>query len=397
MLYGPLNKSLFTQELELVAKCLLNSSNVKLSIQHNTPNKGELHANFGGLDINLSKLLKKANFSHISFNDADSKQYCSTLSSSHKNDANAPYSDQLSLTKAEKLAITGYSGCDYEAINCLLYNNMSTVPYSYTGLKHTFLETMMLASGLNKIVPNVDLHQATYRGEHASYTEISNRIDLINNQGQSNITETKAFLSTSLDFGIAYSFKDKSMIVFDAPYGKSIASLSYFPSESEFLLLPSKILWESYEKIDNTYIFHAKIVEPLVPGEDAPNQQEIDTFNKLLDWAKNNNISTDFITPYLTNNVLKNPQSTINHKHLAEDQESQKSLETMIQSESKVSSPIHLTDCISLEQNLLEALLEPNSSVADTTAAANASNTAPQPFLMLPLVIEVHPEPIMLA
>ncbi|HRE32556.1 MAG TPA: ADP-ribosyltransferase domain-containing protein, partial [Candidatus Berkiella sp.] len=88
--------------------------------------------------------------------------------------------------------------------------------------------------------------------------QIQERIELIKDGG--GVTDFPAFLSTSLDEGIANSFSNECVIHFENRFGKNISWLSLFPSESEYLLEPTKILWTGYEFKNNKHIFHAKQV-----------------------------------------------------------------------------------------------------------------------------------------
>ncbi len=352
--YGPLNKSIFTQELELVTKLILNKPDaVKLKIKENIDQKSHVHATIGNVELNLSNLFKKANFSHIEFNKTDSNLYLKQINQ-HFNNYEiqhyfAPHEiHNNKLTTAEIMAIQGYTGSDYYNINNLLYDKASQFSYlGQSGLKNVVLETMMLASGLNKIHPITEVDLPSYRGEKTPYHEILERIDVIDNGG--GIIPTKAFNSTSLDPDVAKAFSVSSIIHFDGLYGKNVVDFSHFVGEQELLLPPSQIYWESYEIVNDTYIFHAKVVEPFVEGKDDPTANDLTTFNKLLDYAKNSGINADFITPSLLTHLSETQPNIVHHNKQPLDKFG-------IQPEHKT-APITLADCISdLKNDVISGL-----------------------------------------
>lgn len=146
-------------------------------------------------------------------------------------------------------------------------------------------------------MPELNYQGKTYRGEHAaSKEEIQSRIDLIDSDFP--ISDNFAFMSTSSDEWVGHAFNSGSFITFDGAYGKDISGLSHFESESEYLVSPNQILWESCKYSNGTYYFKASIVAPLIEGKDTPSQEDIAQFQKLVEFAQNNNIDTDFITHF---------------------------------------------------------------------------------------------------
>ncbi len=123
LLNGPLNKSIYTQHLELVAKYLLYSEeSVAVHVQNNSEGKKELHVNLGGVDVNLSLLFSKADFAHLQISQKDSVHYlhrsisplvkylCGVSVNNH-------VQDDAKLTQAERSAIRAYTGAAYLKIN----------------------------------------------------------------------------------------------------------------------------------------------------------------------------------------------------------------------------------------------------------------------------------------
>ncbi len=314
--HGPLNKSLYTQQLELVVKLMLYSQN-KITFQYKNHNEGpqDLHANLDGIDVNLSRLFSKANFYHLELAPRDSEIfidnmgiYDALLQLFH---GKMPYfnyhREAPALTEAEKLAILDYSGFRYAAINDLLYKKRGELLNFGDSTKHNIIKTILISSGLNKILPKAEHHQVkSYRGErHTPKAEIDKRIQLVKQGG--GCTEQPAFMSTSTLQSVANGFKGNGncLIIFDSVYGKSIERLSEFSSEKEYLLPPGQIYWKTYELKNGSHVFHADAVAPLIHDNDSPNDQDIAKFNALLDLAIKKGIPLSFLTSHLKEHILK--------------------------------------------------------------------------------------------
>jgi hypothetical protein len=344
LMNGPLNKSLYTQTLELVTKCLLHAPQkiVMYTDGIDETSKKSLHVGIDNIDIDLSALMKRANFSHIELSQADSDQYLKAHPYYHHQDHDmsneyrgfdygfysprnhALPADSTPLNAGERFAIINYTGSGYQPINALLKDAPQSDYYWGGSLKTVVANALMLASGLNKIMPSVDLHAfPSFRGESSpTDTQIAQRIELVKQGG--GIIHEPAYSSTSDDHNVANGFASKSIIIFDSVYGKSISMLSNFPFESEFLLPPGEILWESYERKEKVieypgeqpytqviHEFHAKVVAPLIEGKDDHSATELKQFADLLDWAGQHGIETDFVTPCLKQQV--NNLSSNNH------------------------------------------------------------------------------------
>ncbi len=336
--HGPLIKSLYTQQLELITKFMLYSPNdVTIETQDSVPqpqprnrrirqhlnsgiNKKTLHAKIGGIDIDLTSLFKKANFTHLEISEHDSLKYMTNKSvftfglvarifaklfSRLKPNFMHEFT---SLTAAERHVVGIYTGSGYININNMLYDkNQSYGNQSYTTKEH-ILQAVLLGSGLNKIMPNPKNHNVkSYRGErHVPEEEIQERIKLVNQGG--GYTEQPAFMSTSTSMSVSQSFSGgKCLIIFDSIYGASIQKLSSFIGEYEFLLPPGQIYWKSYQLVNGRHTFHADAVKPLIPGKDDPSEQDIANFNKLLELAHKKGIPINFLKPHLHDKV-SNPQ-----------------------------------------------------------------------------------------
>src|SRR5690348_8505263 len=135
--YGPLNKSLYTQQLELVAKCLLHAPDkIELNVVRDNQGKKALTVKVGEVSINLHSLFAKANMTHVQLNENDSNQYVQK---------SAYYRDE-NITRGEYEAIQQYTGSAYIEINKFLYNGDHAVSdyASKEGLKDLVLKTVFL-------------------------------------------------------------------------------------------------------------------------------------------------------------------------------------------------------------------------------------------------------------
>lgn len=331
--YGPLVKTIYTQELELLAKSLLALSKDAVNFGYQeVAGKKELFGYLGaenGVSINISKLLTKADFTHIQLSDADSNAFQSDRDYREYYTYNRNEDDRF--TSAEVYAIQDYTGIGYININRLLYkqgveyNSWEKVDDSGIIKDPQFgsdlLKTIFISSGLNKIMPEPSdqpvLH--TYRGEHSTTdNQIQERIESI--QAPDSFTKTPAYLSTTSDERVAGDFSGNVMIKFEGVYGKKIEDVSIFSNEKEYLLQPAKIQWTSHtlkeEMTPNgkrtEHIFTAKVVNPLIQSEQEPNAEEIAEFKKIVEWAKNNKIDTSFITEHNKNQYILGEQPNKN-------------------------------------------------------------------------------------
>jgi len=307
---GPLNKSLHTEMYELFIKCNLHAKQqVNYFLEDNGSGKENLFASIGSsIKLNISELSQKVNFNHLSLDSNDSAKFASTFNSSNYYDGYYNYlyfnkADKYAdITPGEKQAIQNYTGSEYYSINSFLYGKTGSI-YNYydnginDSAQRLVLNTAFLSSGLNKIMPELNYHGETYRGEHAaSFEEIQSRIELIDSDFP--VSQSPAFISTSSDSWVGDGFSSGSFITFTGAFGKDVSGLSYFESESEYLVLPSQILWENYEYSNGTYYFKASVVAPLVEGKDVASQEEINQFQALQAFAEDNNIDTDFISKF---------------------------------------------------------------------------------------------------
>lgn len=325
---GPLNKSIYTQQFELFTKCLLACPNAVHFTYDIQSEKKQLFGIIGNNDIiiNVSKLLAKTDFTDVNLSESDSQAYFKNyVNNSWNNSTGAESSYQYDaqgkcprFMQAEYSAIKGYTGSAYYAINNCMYKNGTHYDSDLNGKVENnvpaldLINVMFISSGLNKIMPDTEqAENMSFRGEHhTSEAEIQLRIDSI--KSPDSFVTTPAYTSTSSDKDVAKNFSGDVLIKYQGLYGKSIECISYFPEEKEYLLQPNKIQWiEHVEKNKSRYgedttvhEFKAKVVRPLIEGENDPDFKDIESFKKLAEWAQKNNIDIGFITEYNKNIYL---------------------------------------------------------------------------------------------
>lgn len=307
LIYGPINKSLHTQKFELLVKCILQKPDaIRYDVHKYSNGKDALFAEVGKTKINVSSLIQKINFNHLLFSKEDSEQYLKqTKSKDYKDNQEDKYSN---LTAAEKSAIFKYTGIDYIKINSFLHGKTPSFDSSKADFNSSSSSLItnigFLASGLNKIPPVTDCKITTFRGEGCiSLEEVARRIECI--ESGDKIDMKPAFLSTSIDKSVSQVFSGGSFIEFEMPYGKDIAGLSKFQMESEYLLNPNYIFWDSYTVKNGAFHFTARIVAPLIEEENEIQIEELKELEGLINFAKTANIDLDFATPFNKENYIK--------------------------------------------------------------------------------------------
>lgn len=273
---GPLEKNLFTQELEWIAKYALRNP----THCHFFEKKNALHVTLKDTTINLSILIKNANLSHILLDNHDSALFLSDNLPELREDYTLT---NKFITASERAAINDYTGnIDYKSINSILYGNppegVTSAPDFY---RNTFFKIVFMASGLNKIKPSWSRDPEcpappikTYRGEkHLTPEEFSQRQLKLQHTPQCFIQKQSGFTSTSTSLKTANKFSDKySLMVYHDQYGKDIAPLSRV-DEDEYLMFPGYVCISKIEKNDKLTIFNARAFVPLFKTHRAVNQE----------------------------------------------------------------------------------------------------------------------------
>ncbi len=282
---GPLNKSICTQNFELIIKCLIYlQCEKKLFIKNNA-----LYLKIKEFEFNLSTLLEKTNFSHLSLAREDSEAFFKIKESM----------DEL-LSFGERFSLVKWTGDDYQEINELLYDSVSyfTKAHSKYDLIKTLIIIAFIASAVNKIEPSGAA--MLYRGEgKLSKKEIQERIHLLA-QGES-ITKSKGYIATTTSQHIANLYAERnSQITFEESGGKSIIRYSTSLEEEEHLFVPGSLIYWQQHLQKGKHYFKARVVVPLI-AEEEYTVEDITALDNLLDIAEAEDVSITFITPYALN------------------------------------------------------------------------------------------------
>lgn len=291
--YGPLNKSLHTRKFELFVKCILhNPDAIRYNICKFKSEPPILLAQMGRENINISSMIKKANYNHLFFTNQDSENYQQKISPWEDLDLRLSTNQKKysALSQAEKLSIYKYSDCFYETINNFMYNGIRVSNPVLAGCRQKKLDMKihdvlvnlsLLASGINKIMPDHTVNPV-FKGEMIGPKILNERINKIKNN---ELDAVPAFMSTSPCKKIADIFSKKSFIELDNSYAKDISGLSKHRGENEYLLNPNYILWENYSKNKGCYFFKGNVVAPLIP-EPLPSPIEIEELETLKRFLK---------------------------------------------------------------------------------------------------------------
>lgn len=323
LVYGPLNKNIFTHQLELMAKIVLHApDDIQL-----IPSSEGLQAHFDQKKINLSPILSKAHYSHLEMDETDSAAFLKhfSLKSGHL----TYNTETLPMTSGEKYAISDYTCSGSSSINHFLRHHAEPdYPASrYYGhnlphyIKSQFTSSVILSSGLNKISTTPEMIP-TFRGEHhLTEQDIDERIQKIGHL--EDLFESPVFMSSSTSKEVAERFSHNSidikatLLVFKDDYGKSIEKLSQFQSEKEYVIIPGQsFVLTEHEIINDKTYFHAEAVEPLIAEKEQFTEEDFQDLVTLVDFAKAKNISTDFISPQFKN-LLESPTIIETHNSTA--------------------------------------------------------------------------------
>lgn len=315
LFHGPLNKSMYTQQLELLTKCLLRAdNNIKFKFK-DVKDKSVLYAIFdNNLTINVSLLMSKADFSHIYLSAEDSTKYMQIMG--HSNSRQRAQNNRNPLTNAEKEAIKRYTGIHSTDVNDLLYHNKMNWfgNIFFDSPRKRILHSVMLASALNKIQPKKGRQGfRLYRGEgYLSHAEIEARKKLVEKK---KVSAQLAFYSTSSSKDVASRFGRNNKLIITNALRKSIKGYSLFKSEREHIQLPGFLQWTKYKFKNGIHKFYAKIVEPVTKKYNCPSDQEIKQFEDMKVWAISKNMNIDFLTPNLRRRA-KSPRLRGTHTYI---------------------------------------------------------------------------------
>ncbi len=307
LVQGPLNKSFFTQELEWITKySLRNPKKCIYSIKENS-----LYVYIADTQINLSKLMKDAELSHLFLDENDSALFpnLSTLLEEK------PLSDLIhkalpenyllngkTLTKAEKWVIHHYSDSGFTKINSVLYGEPDASIQTEPDIFTVFMNIIFLASALNKIHPDwtkdpesTQASLKSFRGEtHTPHQELTERIERLEKSDIGIIQKQSGFASTSSEQKVALGFEGSfSQIEYEEIYGKNIQPLALYDYEKEYLQLPARVHFHKMTKDEKITTFHAKVITPLYTQYRSTQQEH--RFKRLAKITNSNHLLTSLI------------------------------------------------------------------------------------------------------
>lgn len=260
LVHGPLNKTKSTRKFEALVKHILANRKVTPRYQD-----GQVYLDIQiGKSIksyHLNEIMKNAYLQHVEFGILPQKQYCKYLKKHHPSAANAkdikkliePYQQYIkTIPEAYQLALTRYTGEEYDNINNFLRGKYELFQGRNQKLLDCILDVAMTMGGLNITHDQVDLPHFVVRGESDFVEEKKQRrVHLAENNG---IEYTRKLISTSV---VTSTLSDRDGVYIN-PRGKYIAGLSQHPEESELLMPPSQLRWLSHRNKD---YFVAQVVE----------------------------------------------------------------------------------------------------------------------------------------
>ncbi len=277
--HGPLNKSIYTIQMEELVKDILSGK--KMDIRKTVNNEVLLAIPDENKIYNITDIIKNCDLSHLQINDNLMQKYVTFLKDKaqykkYKPDiyikdieefkfpteqdfkARDPKGKYDNLSYAEKLAINIYSGAAYTDMNGLL-RGKKVIDDSIPALQEIILHTAFCAIGLNKIP--IERYEFAMRGEkNLPEAILKQRIECVE---KGEITFERGFISTSsAKLGM---FEGNVVIIFTGGIqGQDVSALAIKDDEDEILAIPSQLSWIGYTKDkDGCYYFHARAVRTL--------------------------------------------------------------------------------------------------------------------------------------
>lgn len=290
--------------------------------------------------VNMSELLKKVNFGHVSLPETDLKKYEDLYENNQKMNGEVlskeDFKKRISetdltqqeylpkLSHAEMLAINSYSSSNYTEMNGLLRG--TKIPNDPA---KTLIENAIASQGLNK-VPDIELPVVTRYQDEYGLDKMKDMANL------GKVDEVPAFISTAFEgqkgFGTV-------QIIYENVRGKSISALSQYPHEQEYLIPPTTQIKFTGHKFENgKHTFTAEgsnVLLDQVYNKEAPikARAEIDTkINEISEKFKNTReISNKELGQFMIDSAK------IAHKHgLINDQILDKYVDTVTKSTQEV-------------------------------------------------------------
>ncbi len=230
-----------------------------------------------GDTFNLTDIFKFANMEHLSLDISDYSLYEQQFVNSDYNHWGQQVQSKFpDLSIAEMTAIRRYTGYHYSQMNQILRGLYPYNRVDASTLRADLCNTIMCASGLAK-TPDRDI-PVCYRGEKLyNKREHYKRIQAAAEHG---VVQLSGFVSTSVKQSEVFDYSVQFAIT--NLRGKYIAGLSMYPSEQEFLILPTQIQIQNYEYNSRYHKFKGALVQDLAltqqPGEE-PHQESDKNFS----------------------------------------------------------------------------------------------------------------------
>lgn len=259
---GPHPKSIYTRQLEKIAKDLLLDKHFDYF-----ESQDNVYIIIDDLEIyNLSEIIKNTNFEHIELDSdcfdlyqqyllRDTTVYEYSTAFSVVPVLKNYYLDKLyanydkkhkdrpenCLSFEEITALSSYTQGVYASVNGLMRGTLkaqsSYNKHSKYDLKSSIIHCVLCASGLRKM-PVVDIEEV-YRGEK-SPRPIDELTQFIKLASQGGVTSLEGFLSSSIQEGACY-WGGPLNYIFTNLKGVYIRPISEHPQEQEFLIPPTQI------------------------------------------------------------------------------------------------------------------------------------------------------------
>ena len=318
--YGPLNKSDETKLFEQIVrdiiidrKNLLNADKTKPKVTTRVQNN-IMYAIHNGQEININELLKNVNLNHVNLHENDLRGYeilytkdsnlKNTVPSSNNFDERIVQSDihqQESLSKlsyAEKVAINVYTSSQYDDMNGILRG--CNAPQDFD---RCLMDIAVASQGLNSL-PSIEL---------PTVTRMQGKYDLdkmMKMQKNHEIEQVQGFLSTSYE--TQKHFGDVQ-IVYENVRGVSIAALSEFPDEKEYLIPPStQIKYTGYKFIQGRHVFTSEGANVLLDTKQETPLHDKTPISKNIPISKNTPISQQL--EHLVNKLIDQEEQQLANK-----------------------------------------------------------------------------------
>lgn len=222
--------------------------------------------------VNITELIKKVNFTHISLSDADLAKYEDFYDNDSEIRLSIPNPEQFrekiaaadltqreylpQLTYAEQLAVHKYTSVNYEDMNNMLRG--SAIPDDVAEISQALIDIAIASQGLNK-VPDIELPTVIrFQDEYG----LENMKKLA---AQGGVEQVPGFISTAHQPQKRFG---EVQIIFKNTKGKSISALSKMSEEEEYLIPPTtQIRFIGYEFKDGRHIFTAEGANVLLDQE----------------------------------------------------------------------------------------------------------------------------------